>query len=83
MNGNLARISYNPTKPGHRLASAGKNNHSIKSSGINTVKTKLSGHQDQGIIKLQNLNLGYNDGEVAIARAVYIAKNYCRGNNHE
>jgi hypothetical protein len=29
-------------------------------------------------IKLQNLNLGYNDGEVAIARAVYIAKNYCQ-----
>ncbi len=47
MNGNLARNSYNPTKPGHRLASAGKNNHSIESSGFNTVKTKSSGHQDQ------------------------------------
>jgi hypothetical protein len=44
----------------------------------------LSRQNYRGIkIKLQNLNLGYNDGEVAIARAVYIAKNYCRGNNHE
>jgi hypothetical protein len=74
MNGNLARNSHNPTKLGHRLASAGKNNHSIKSSGFNTVKTKSSRHQDQAA----NLNLGYSDGEVAIARAVYKSKNYCQ-----
>jgi hypothetical protein len=74
MNGYLAHNSCNPTKPGHRLASACKNNHSIKSAGFNTVKTNHRGIK----IKLQNLNLGNNDGEVAIARAVYKAKNYCQ-----
>jgi hypothetical protein len=39
----------------------------------------LSRQNHRGIkIKLQNLNLGYSDGEVAIARAVYKAKNYCQ-----
>ena len=39
----------------------------------------LSRQNHRGIkSKLQKLNLGYSDGEVAIARAVYKAKNYCQ-----